>query len=49
LGASVNELPLAAELRPARERFLRITIGELRGPKLNTFLDSRRDPGVRCE
>ncbi|MFZ1935666.1 MAG: ATP-binding protein [Thermoguttaceae bacterium] len=39
----VTELPLAAELS-RHVSDLRITIGELRGPRLNTFLDSRRDP-----
>ncbi len=39
----VNELPLAAELS-RHVSDLRITIGELRGPRLNTFLDNRRDP-----
>jgi two-component system, NtrC family, sensor kinase len=39
----VAELPLAAELS-RHVSDLRITIGELRGPRLNTFLGSRRDP-----
>ena len=39
----VSELPLAAELS-RHVSDLRITIGELRGPRLNTFLDNRRDP-----
>ena len=39
----VKELPLAAELS-RHVSDLRITIGELRGPRLNTFLSSRSDP-----
>lgn len=38
----VSELPLAAELS-RHVSDLRITIGELRGPRLNTFLDTHRD------
>ncbi len=39
----MKELPLAAELS-RHVSDLRITIGELRGPRLNTFLSSRSDP-----
>ena len=38
----VSELPLAAELS-RHVSDLRITIGELRGPRLNSFLDAPRD------
>jgi two-component system, NtrC family, sensor kinase len=41
----VSELPLAAELS-RHVSGLRITIGELRGSRLNTYLDSRRDPAT---
>jgi two-component system, NtrC family, sensor kinase len=41
----VSELPLAAKLS-RHVSDLRITIGELRGPRLSTFLDSRRDPAT---
>jgi len=39
----VSELPLAGKLSQ-HVSDLRITIGELRGPRLDTFLGSRRDP-----
>jgi two-component system, NtrC family, sensor kinase len=39
----VSELPLAADLS-RRVADLRITIGELRGPRLSVFLDGSRDP-----
>jgi two-component system, NtrC family, sensor kinase len=41
----VSELPLAAELS-RHVSGLRITIGELRGSRMNTYLDSRRDPAT---